>query len=67
MARILDLDSEPGIVFSEAEDGAIVASVWFAMNRHSIEQMERFARNISAFLKDMLQRPQCRISCMPLL
>jgi len=66
MLRFLERDTEPATVFVDT-DRRVLGSVYFPLNRFSPATMQRFGRNILAFLNALLKQPGVRVKDVPLM
>lgn len=60
MIRNLELDADPVIVLSEADD-EIIGDLHFPLTRFSMATMEEFGRNFLVFIRALLRHPDGRV------
>lgn len=65
MLRFLERDTEPATVFVDT-DRDVLCSVYFPLNRFSVDTVQRFAKNILVFLNALLKQPETPVRDIPL-
>ena len=66
MSKKLAVDHEPSILLFDSGD-EVLGDVHFPLNRFSIDSMEKFGRNFSMFIVELLTQPQRRVKDILLL
>ena len=66
MGKILEVEGEPSMVFSDTGADEIYGEVFFPLNRFLEATMERFGRNLLVFIEALLTKPEVPVKRVPL-
>jgi len=64
--KTFDWDNDPEFVLFETHDD-VVGTLYFPLNRFSIDSMERLTRNLLTFIRELLRQPEQRVKDVALL